>query len=82
MPQYHPLTIKVNDQFTIDVGYWQECVEEEQMLSYLVEAIRYRKVPPKFQLHFAVLTNRDLPQWAAAFDPEVSCIGDGEVVLL
>ena len=29
--------------------------------------------------YFAVLTNRDLPQWAAAFDPEVSCIGDGEM---
>jgi hypothetical protein len=29
--------------------------------------------------HFAVLTNRDLPQWAAAFDTEVSCIGDGEM---
>ena len=29
--------------------------------------------------YFAVLANRDLPQWAAAFDPEVSCIGDGEM---
>ena len=29
--------------------------------------------------YFAVLTNRDLPQWAAAFDPEISCIGDGEM---
>ncbi len=29
--------------------------------------------------YFAVLTNRDLPQWTAAFDPEVSCIGDGEM---
>ncbi len=29
--------------------------------------------------YFAVLTNRDLPQWAATFDPEVSCIGDGEM---
>jgi hypothetical protein len=29
--------------------------------------------------YFAVLTNRDLPQWAAALDPEVSCIGDGEI---
>jgi hypothetical protein len=29
--------------------------------------------------YFAVLTNRDLPQWAAALDPEVSCIGDGEM---
>jgi len=26
-----------------------------------------------------VLTNRDLPQWAAAIDPQVSCIGDGEM---
>ena len=25
--------------------------------------------------YFAVLVNRDLPQWAAAFDPEVSCLG-------
>jgi hypothetical protein len=29
--------------------------------------------------YFAGLANRDLPQWAAAFDPEVSCIGDGEM---
>ncbi len=29
--------------------------------------------------YFAVLANRDLPQWAAAFDSEVSCIGDGEM---
>lgn len=29
--------------------------------------------------YFAVLTNRDLPQWAAAANPEVSCIGDGEM---
>jgi hypothetical protein len=29
--------------------------------------------------YFAVLNNRDLPQWAAALDPEVSCIGDGEM---
>ena len=26
-----------------------------------------------------MLANRDLPQWTAAFDPEVSCIGDGEM---
>ena len=29
--------------------------------------------------YFAVLTNRDLPQWASALDPQVSCIGDGEM---
>jgi hypothetical protein len=29
--------------------------------------------------YFAVLTNHDLQQWAASFDPEVSCIGDGEM---
>ena len=29
--------------------------------------------------YFAVLTNRHLPQWTAAFDPQVSCIGDGEM---
>jgi len=29
--------------------------------------------------YFAVLANHDLPQWAAAFDPEVSGIGDGEM---
>src|SRR5258707_13974575 len=111
MPQHHPLTIKVNDQFTIDAGSWQECAEEDQIpyrlvsppqttmchqvLSYLEEATRDQKVPPKSQLHFgevaiatvsvclrwgsyfAVLTNRDLPQWTDAFDPEVSCVGDG-----
>jgi hypothetical protein len=29
--------------------------------------------------YFAVLANRDLPQWTAAYDPEVSCISDGEM---
>jgi len=29
--------------------------------------------------YFALLANHDLPQWTAAFDPEVSCIGDGEM---
>ena len=29
--------------------------------------------------YFAVLANRDLPQWVAAYDPEVSCISDGEM---
>ena len=113
MPRQHSLTIDVNDRFTIDAGYWQECVEGDQMpyrlvsppqrtmyqqaLSYLEEATSGQKVPPKSQLHFgevaiatvavcirwgsyfAVLANHDLPQWTAAFDPEVSCIGDGEM---
>src|SRR5260221_11331455 len=29
--------------------------------------------------YFAVLTKHDLPQWTVALDPEVSCIGDGEM---
>jgi hypothetical protein len=29
--------------------------------------------------YLAVLASRDLPQWAAAFDPDVSCISDGEM---
>src|SRR5713226_5329083 len=29
--------------------------------------------------YFAVLTNRGLPQWTAALDLDVSCIGDGEM---
>jgi len=29
--------------------------------------------------YFAVLANHNLPQWTAAFDPEVSCIDDGEM---
>jgi hypothetical protein len=113
MPQHHPLTITVNDQLTIDAGYWQECIEEDQTpyrlisppqtamyrqaLSYLEEATKDMKAPAKSRLHFgevaiatvavclrwgsyfAVLANHDLPQWTAAFDPEVSCIGDGEM---
>jgi hypothetical protein len=113
MPEQHSLTINVNDRFTIDAGYWQERVEEDQtpyrlvsppqttmyrqILSYLEETTRDEKSLPKSQLHFgevaiatvaicirwgsyfAVLTNRGLPQWTAAFDPDVSCIGDGEM---
>jgi hypothetical protein len=29
--------------------------------------------------YFAALTDHDLPQWMASYDPEVSCIGDGEM---
>ena len=113
MPQHHPLTITVNDQLTIDAGYWQECVEEDQTpyrlisppqtamyrqaLSYLEEATKDMRAPAKSRLHFGevaiatvavclrwgsyltVLADHDLPQWTAAFDPEVSCIGDGEM---
>src|SRR5215813_6933538 len=111
MAGQHSLTVNVNDRFTIDAGYWQECAEEDQMpyrlvsspritmyqqtLSYLEEATRGHKVPPKSQMHFgevaiatvalcirlgsyfAVLADHDLPQWTAAYDPEVSCISDG-----
>ncbi len=113
MPQHHALTITVNDQLTVDAGYWQECVAEDQTpyrlisppqtamyrqaLSYLEEAAKDMEAPAKSRLHFgevaiatvavclrwgsyfAVLANHCLPQWAAAFDPEVSCIGDGEM---
>ena len=113
MSQHHSVTININDQCAIDAGNWQECVEEDrtpyrlvspphttmyrQVLSYLEETTRNKKVPPKSQLHFgevaiatvalcirwgsyfAALTDHDLPQWAAAIDPEVSCIGDGEM---
>jgi len=112
MPQ-HSIAIKVNDHLTIDAGSWQERVEGDlipyrlvsppqatmyrQVLSYLEEATRGQKAPPKSRLHFgevaiatvavclrwgsyfAVLANHDLPQWTAAFDPEVSGIGDGEM---
>jgi hypothetical protein len=113
MPEQRSLTVNVSARFTIDAGSWQERVEEDQapyrlvsppratmyrqVLSYLEEATRGQKVPPKSQVHFgevaiatvalcirwgsyfAVLANRGLPQWAAAFDPEVSCIGDAEM---
>ena len=103
MPRHHPLTITVNDQLTIDAGYWQECVEEDQTpyrlisppqtamyrqaLSYLEEATKDMKAPARFRLHFgevaiatvAVLVNRDLPQWTAAFDPQASRISEGEM---
>ena len=113
MAQHHSLTINVNDQCAIDGGYWQACVEEDQtpyrlilppqitmyrqVLSYLEEAAKDMKAPPKSQLHFgevaiatvavclrwgsyfAVLANCDLPQWTAAYDPEVSCTDDGEM---
>src|SRR5713226_8039592 len=113
MPQHHPLTITVNDQCTIDAGSWQECVEEDQTpyrlisppqtamyrqaLSYLEEATKDMKAPPKSRLHFgevaiatvavclrwgsyfAVLAKGDLPQWTSAYEPEVSCVGDGEM---
>src|SRR6266581_3999370 len=29
--------------------------------------------------YFAVLAKGDLPQWTSAYEPEVSCVGDGEM---
>src|SRR6266487_6820430 len=112
MPQ-HSIAIKVNDHLTIDAGSWQERVEGDlipyrlvsppqatmyrQVLSYLEEATRGQKAPPKSRLHFgevaiatgavclrwesyfAVLAKGDLPQWTSAYEPEVSCVGDGEM---
>jgi hypothetical protein len=113
MAQHHSLTVNINEQYAIDAGYWQECVESDQtsyrlisppqttmyrqVLSYLQESTKDVKAPPMSQLdfgevaiatvavclrwgsYFAVLANHDLRQWTAAYDPEVSCISDGEM---
>ena len=113
MAPRHFLTIKLNEQCSIDAGSWEECVAEgqgpyrlvspshtamyRQVLSYLAEVIGDQRDPLKSRLHFgevaiatvavclrwgsyfAALVNRDLPQWDAAFDPQVSCIGEGEM---
>src|SRR5258707_14633856 len=68
MTQHLSLTIIVNEQLTIDAGYWQECVEEDRMpyrlisppqttmyrqaLSHLEEATKDMKAPAKSRLHF------------------------------
>ena len=68
MSPSHVLTLLVNDQCTIDAGYWQARVDEDlepyrlvspprvtmyqQVLSYLAEATKDRKIPPKSHLHF------------------------------
>ncbi len=59
----------------------------QQVLSYLEEAARDQEVPPKSQLHFgevAIATIAVCLRWGSyfavpAFDPEVSCISDGEM---
>ena len=68
MSPSHVLTLRINDQCTIDAGHWQAHVDEDlepyrlvsppqatmyqQVLSYLTEATKDQKIPPKSHLHF------------------------------
>ncbi len=68
MEGQHALFIKMNDRCTLDAGYWQSGIDEDhipyrfisspqttlyqQLLTYLEEATKDQKAPPKNQLHF------------------------------
>ena len=66
------------------LSYLEETTRDEKVpsksqLHFGEVAIATVAICIRWGSYFAVLTNRDLPQWMAAFDPEVSCIGDGEM---
>jgi hypothetical protein len=58
---------------------WDEKVPPNSQLHFGEVAIATVAKCIRWGSYFAVLTNRDLPQWAAAYYPEVSCICDGEM---
>ncbi len=66
------------------LSYLEETTRDEKVppksrLHFGEVAIATVAVCLRWGSYFAVLANRDLPQWTAAFDPEVSCVGDGEM---
>lgn len=86
MSQLHALTLRVNDQCAIAAGYWQAHVDEDlepyrlvsppkatmyqQVLSYLAEATKNQKIPPKSHLHFgevALATVMVCIRWGSYF---------------
>ena len=90
------MTITVNDQLTIDAGYWQECVEEDQTPSRLILPPANRHVPYRQALSYVEEATKDmglprspgctLAKWPSAtvavYLRGVSCIGDGEMALI
>src|SRR5258708_18737815 len=66
------------------LSYLEETIRDEKVppksqLHFGEVAIATVAICIRWGSCFAVLANHDLPQWTAAFDPEVSCIGDGEM---
>jgi len=66
------------------LSYLEETIRDEKVppksqLHFGEVAIATVAICIRWGSYFAVLANHDLPQWTAAFDPEVSCIGDGEM---
>ncbi len=66
------------------LSYLEETTRDEKVpsksqLHFGEVAIATVAICIRWGTYFAVLTNRDLPQWAATLDSEISCIGDGEM---
>src|SRR5258708_24609016 len=66
------------------LSYLEETIRDEKVppksqLHFGEVAIATVAICIRWGSYFAVLANHDLPQWTAALDPEVSCIGDGEM---
>ena len=66
------------------LSYLEETTRDEKapptsQLHFGEVAIATVAVCLRWGSYFAVLTKHDLPQWTAALDQEVSCIGDGEM---
>jgi len=66
------------------LSYLEEATKDEKVphksqLHFGEVAIATVAVCLRWGSYFAVLANHDLRQWMAAYDPQVSCIGDGEM---
>jgi len=66
------------------LSYLEETTRDEKVppksqLHFGEVAIATVAICIRWGSYLAVLVNRDLPQWPAAFDPNVGCIGDGEM---
>src|SRR2546421_7305543 len=65
------------------LSYLEETTRDEKVppksqLHFGEVAIATVAICIRWGAYFAVLVNRDLPQWPAAFDPNVGCFGERE----
>src|SRR5256884_6630879 len=83
-PPYRLISSPQTTMYRQVLSYLEEAIKDmkapaKSRLHFGEVAIATVAVCLRWGSYFAVLANHDLPQWAAAFDPEVSCIGDGEM---
>src|SRR5579863_10575459 len=77
----HPPEQTMHDQVLrhLEIISREARIPPKSQLNFGEVAIATIAVCLRWGTYFAALVNRDLPQWAAAFNPEVSCISDAEM---